>query len=352
MSQIAGRLRVLVVDDSATQRHVLSRLLSADPGIDVIGWAGTGADAVRAVASLRPDVVTLDDRMPLMSGLEAAREIMRQTPTPIVMISAASGDDARRLADQALSVGVLAVQGKRALSSGEPRAVAELVRLIKSMAEVRVVRRRREPTPGFEAPHSPSVGGGAELVAIGASTGGPQAVREILRHLPDSFPLTMVLVQHTTAGTSNTLVEWLGSASRMPVRVADQGQRLHGPGLYVAPTGRHLVVSGRRVSLEEGPPVSLHCPSATTLFRSVAAAYGPRAIGVLLTGMGDDGALGLAELKSAGALTIAQDEASSIVFGMPAEAIRLGAVTHVLPPQNIASVLLEQVGINKVTRWT
>jgi two-component system chemotaxis response regulator CheB len=345
----AGRLRVLVVDDSSVQRQVLSGLLTQDPGIEVIGWASTGAEAIRAVAQLRPDVVTLDDRMPMMSGLEAARQIMRDTPTPIVMISAASGDDARRLADEALAVGVLAVQGKRALSSAEPRAVAELVRLIKSMAEVRVVRRRRDPQSAVGLPVVPANGmhGTAtpEIVAIGASTGGPQTVREILSLFPETFKLPIVLVQHTTAGTANTLVEWLAGAARAPVRVAEDGQVIEGPGVYVAPTGRHLIVRGRRLGLEQGPPVSLHCPSATVLFRSVAAAYGPRAVGVLLTGMGDDGALGLAEMKAAGGLTIAQDESSSIVFGMPAEAIQLGAATHILPPRKIATVLLEQVGV-------
>jgi len=343
----SSRLRVLVVDDSSSQRQILCRVLDADPSIDVIGWASTGAEAIRAVARLRPDVVTLDDRMPLMSGLDAARQIMRDTPTPIVMISAASGDDARRLADEALAVGVLAVQGKRALSSAEPRAVEQLVRLIKSMAAVRVVRRRRDPDTAADAPvasingvHGPT---SPEIVAIGASTGGPQTIREILSYLPGNFGLPIVVVQHTTAGTANTLVEWLASAAHMPVRVAEEGQAMDRPGVYVAPTGRHLVVKGRRLGLEQGPPVSLHCPSATMLFRSVAAAYGPRAVGVLLTGMGDDGALGLAELKAAGGLTIAQDESSSIVFGMPAEAIRLGAAAHILPPSKIATVLLEQV---------
>lgn len=342
----AARLRVLVVDDSLVQRQVLSRVLGSDPGIEVIGWASTGADAVRAVAHLRPDVVTLDDRMPLMSGLDAARQIMRDTPTPIVMISAATGEDARRLADEALRVGVLAVQGKRALASGEPRAVTELVRLIKGMAEVRVVRRRRDPprSNGLAFANAPEpVAGTPEIVAIGASTGGPQTVREILSHLPATFPLPIALVQHTTAGASSTLIDWLGSATRLPVQVAGDGQTLDGRGVYVAPAGHHLVVRGRRLGLEVGPPVSLHCPSATTLFRSVAAAFGGRSIGVLLTGMGDDGAIGLAELKAAGSLTIAQDEASSIVFGMPAEAIRLGAALHILPPRKIASVLAEQV---------
>jgi len=353
----ASALRVLVVDDSPVQRQILSTLLSQDPAIEVIGWAATGAEAVRAVARLRPDVVTLDDRMPLMSGLDAAREIMRETPTPIVMVSAASGDDARRLADEALAVGVLAVQGKRALSSGEPRAVADLVRLIKSMAEVRVVRRRRDPSHAPEVPQLqtlvPARGARAEIVAIGASTGGPQTVREILGYLPGNFPLPILLVQHTTAGTSNTLVEWLATASSLPVRVACEGQTLDAAGVYVAPTGRHLVVKGRRLALDDSPPVSLHCPSVTTLFKSVAAAYGPRSIGVLLTGMGDDGALGLADLKRAGGLTIAQDESTSIVFGMPAEAIRLGAASHILPPRKIASVLIEQVSArHQGSTWT
>jgi two-component system, chemotaxis family, protein-glutamate methylesterase/glutaminase len=343
------RLRVLVVDDSPVQRQILSRLLSNESDIEVIGWAGTGAEAVRAVASLRPDVVTLDDRMPTMSGLEAARQIMHENPTPIVMVSAAGGDDARRLADEAFAAGVMAVQGKRALSSGEPRAVAELVRLIKSMATVRVVRQRRDPPSAQTLSQLPcldsEVGSGTpEIVAIGASTGGPQTVREILAQLPAHFPLPVLVVQHTTAGTSNTLVDWLASAARVPVQLAASDQSLDRPGVYVAPTGRHLMVKGRHLALEAGPPVSLHCPSATKLFRSVAAAYGRRAIGVLLTGMGDDGALGLAELKAAGGLTIAQDERSSIVFGMPAEAIRLGAATHILPPDRIAEMLMEQVG--------
>jgi two-component system, chemotaxis family, protein-glutamate methylesterase/glutaminase len=334
---------VLIVDDSSVQRQILARLLATDPQIEVAGTASNGFEAVRAVARLRPDVVTLDDRMPVMGGLEAARQIMSETPTPIVMISAANGEDARRLSQEALAVGVLSVQGKRALSSSEPRAVSELVRLIKGMAEVRVVRRRRVPVNGeavvVERPGTP------EVVAIGASTGGPQTLRQILCRLAADFPLPIVVVQHTTAGSSSTLVDWLGSTAGMPVCVAEDGQPLEGPGVYIAPTGRHLVVRGRRLALLEAPPVSLHCPSVTMLFRSVAAAYAKRSIGVLLTGMGDDGATGLLELRATGALTIAQDEHSSIVFGMPAEAIRLGAAEHILPPDKIAEVLLEQAAL-------
>ena len=157
-----------------------------------------------------------------------------------------------------------------------------------------------------------------------------------------AFPLPVVVVQHTTAGYSSTLVEWLGGAARLPVRVAHDGDPLDRPGVYIAPSTRHMLVQGRHLVLQDAPPVSLHCPSATVLFRSVAASYGSRAIGVLLTGMGDDGAAGLLEMKQAGALTIAQDEASSVVFGMPAEAIRIGAADHILAPDGIARLLLQQ----------
>jgi two-component system, chemotaxis family, protein-glutamate methylesterase/glutaminase len=344
------RLRVLVVDDSAVQRQLLARLLTQDDSIELAGSASNGAEAVRAVARLKPDVVTLDDRMPVMSGLDAARQIMRETPTPIVMISAATGDDARQLADTALAAGVLAVQGKRALSSAEPGAVQELVRLIKGMAEVRVVRRRREPVVQADTPSAgspPSARTAPEIVAIGASTGGPQALREILSQLPDSFGLPIVVVQHTTVGYSNTLVDWLTGATSLPVHVAADGQALDRGAVYVAPTGLHLVVLGRRLALLNTPAVSMHCPSATMLFTSVAQTYGARGIGVLLTGMGDDGAAGLLEMRQAGALTIAQDEASSVVFGMPAEAIRTGAAHYVLPPRRIASLLIEQAAAKR-----
>jgi len=314
-------LRVLVVDDSLVERQILSRVLTRDPDIELAGYASE-REAVRAAARLRPDVVTIDHR-----GLEVARRIMREAPTPIVMVSDATGDAQRQLADEAYHIGVLSVHGKH-----NP---AELVRVVKSMAQVRLVRRRRTPSsPRVElTPATP------EIVAIGASTGGPQAVREILRGLPSGFGLPIVVVQHTTAGSAQSLVEWLQSAASMPVSVAEDGRTL-AAGVYVAPPGRHLVTRGRRMVLHDSEPVSLHCPSATVLFGSVAEAFGQRAVGVLLTGMGDDGATGLLELKRAGGLTIAQDEASSTVFGMPAEAIRLGAAHHVLPPRRIAQLLL------------
>jgi two-component system, chemotaxis family, protein-glutamate methylesterase/glutaminase len=190
-----------------------------------------------------------------------------------------------------------------------------------------------------------------EIVAIGASTGGPQALYEILGRLPASFPLPVVVVQHTTLGYSSTLVDWLTRGAQLPVRAAEHCQPLE-RGVYIAPAGQHMVIQGRRIALVDAPPVSLHRPSATLLFRSVAASYSAAAIGVLLTGMGDDGAAGLLDMKRCGALTLAQDECSSVVFGMPAEAIRIGAADQVLSPEGIAAALVEQAAIYGGGAWT
>jgi two-component system chemotaxis response regulator CheB len=336
-------IRVLVVDDSSTQRAMLIHLLQQDPDIDVAGWAATGVEALRAVERLQPDVITLDDRMPGMSGLDTARRVMHEWPTPIVMVSAA----AAQVTDAAIAAGVVAVHDKRALAGTDPSAPNALIRAIKSMASVRVVRQRREASTSLSnsgAPILPTSAqlrtGTPEIVAIGASTGGPQVVREILSRLPASFPLPIVVVQHTTAGYSKNLVDWLDASSPLRVKVAEDGEPLGKSAVYVAPTQQHLVVRGRHLALLDAAPVSLHRPSVTVLFKSVAAAYGARGIGVLLTGMGDDGAAGLADMRCTGATTIAQDEQTSVVFGMPAEAIRLGAVEHVLPPTRIPGLLM------------
>jgi two-component system chemotaxis response regulator CheB len=343
MSEAVRRVRVLVADASASQRAMLSRLLGQDPVIEVVGWAASGAGTLRAVARLKPDIVTLDAHMPGMDGLETARHIMRDTPTPIVMLSSSSGEDARAFEDAALAVGVLAVQDKRALVAGHSTAAAELMRSIKGMASVRLVRRRRDLVAGVEVRDRRTTGSPntPEIVAIGASTGGPQVLREIISGLPASYPLPVLVVQHTTSGTASNLVDWLQFGSRLPVHVAQDGAPLGGSGVYLAPSDRHLVVQARHMTLLDAPPVSLHRPSATVLFQSVAAAFGGRSIGILLTGMGDDGAAGLIEMKQAGSVTIAQDERTSVVFGMPGEAIRLGAADHVLVPGEIVALLIE-----------
>lgn len=340
MSAIGSRparhpIRVLVVDDSAAQRAMLIALLESDPELEVVGWATDGAEAVRATARLRPNVVAMDLRMPGMGGLEAARRIMSETPAPIVLVTETVTSREQQVTADMVSAGVLAVVAKPRPGLDSGRSSRALLRTIKTMAAVKIVRRmgatsRIQPRSNARRPR---------LVAIAASTGGPQALHRILPALPANFGVPIMVVQHIASGFEGGLIDWLGPLCAVPIGLAVAGQRLTAPGIYVAPSGCHLGVRGGVVTLTDEAPIAGHRPSATMLFQSVACEYGPDAVGVLLTGMGDDGAAGLRDLKHNGGLVVAQDEASSTVFGMPAAAIELGIVDHVLPPERIASLL-------------
>jgi two-component system chemotaxis response regulator CheB len=335
MSDTTERIRVLVVDDSASQRGWLMALLENDPQLEIAGWAAEGAAAVRATARLRPDVITMDLHMPGMDGLEATRQIMHATPTPIVLVTADASRD-QRLVTEALNAGVLAVEVK---PTGQSESARELLETVKGMARIRVLRRTAPAVPVVPVRSLNLPRRRLELVAIGASTGGPQALHELLTRLPESFPLSVVVVQHMSAGFVPSLVDWLAPQCALPVHVAVAGRSLDIPSIHIAPTGQHLVIQHGRLQLTYAPPVGSHRPSVTTLFSSVAREYGGAAIGVLLSGMGDDGAYGLRDLKQAGAVTVAQDAATCVVFGMPAAAIRLGVVDYTLPPAQIGSLL-------------
>ena len=347
---MSPRVAVLVVDDSASQRGALIALLNADPELIVVGWAANGADAVRATALLKPDVIAMDLRMPGMDGLEATRLILRETPTPIVLVSANASSSAREyqlLAVQALDAGVLAVLSKPDPGPAGRVAAQELCRTLKNMAHVHVLRRwtdeRLHPVTGTPIPTNvPWSALALEVVAIGASTGGPKVLREILVNLPNDFGPPVLVVQHIDVGFDRGLVDWLGQHCGLPVKIAVNGQALNRPGVWIAPSGGHMGVSRRTLALVDGEPISLHRPSITHLFQSVAREYRGAATCVLLTGMGDDGAVGLRDVKRAGGTTIAQDEATSVVFAMPSAAIRLGVVDFVVPPPAIAPILLQR----------
>jgi two-component system chemotaxis response regulator CheB len=360
---LANVLRVLIVDDSALQRTVLAALLATDPAITIVGQAADGLEALRLAASLLPDVITIDLRMPGLDGIATTRRIMAETPTPVVMVAAGISPEDRRLAGEALDAGVLAIVPKPTPGPRGATAAAELIATVKRMAEVRVIRRRvpgrgatgqlaspvprpplRSTAPLGDRPPAISPAQPPAIVAIGSSTGGPQALQTILTRLPATFRPPVVIVQHIAAGFAESVVDWLGPQCALPFRLATARMALDGPGIYLAPTGHHLAVQGQTLLLTDEPPVRGHRPSATILFRSVAASYGARAVGVLLTGMGDDGAAGLAEMKRLGATTVAQDEASSVVFGMPAAAIALGVVDHILPPSEIPALLIRLAG--------
>jgi two-component system, chemotaxis family, protein-glutamate methylesterase/glutaminase len=343
-------LRVLVVDDSEVARRLLTGVLGRDGGLQVVGEASSGAEALRLAARLRPDVITMDVQMPGMDGLEATRRIMEQHPAPIVVVS--GGHDPADLAHsvRALDAGALAALRKPRgpADPGFAAEAAELVGTVKLMAEVKVFRRRPAnaatgaPGPG-PASNGPPNGTPsarrhpAELVAVSASTGGPTALATILRGLPAATPVPVLVVQHITPGFDAALATWLDETTPLPVRLAADGQRPRPGEVVIAPADAHLGLSGDRVELLTGPPLNGHRPSATHLFASVARALGPRAVGVVLTGMGSDGAAGLLELRRAGGTVLAQDEASCVVPGMPAAAVAAGAVDQVVPLGELAA---------------
>lgn len=335
-------IRVLVVDDSKTMRELIGIVLESDPGLHVIGKAGNGEEAIRLCDYLQPDVITMDIRMPLMNGYEAIQHIMAEFPCPIVVCTTTMSDKEMNISFMAIEAGALAVIGKPSGLPGEDLAADELIATVKAMADVKVIRRRRwlkkdqqpvrlSPQPGID--HAVDT----QLVAIGASTGGPPAIQKILCGLGYALPVPILVVQHITPGFVVGLARWLNETTPSLVAVAQEGEYLEPGRVYLAPDSHHMEITvSNLVALKSTKAVNRHRPSITITFESVARVMADRAVGVLLTGMGEDGARGLETMIKAGAYTIAQDEASSIVFGMPKVAIELRAVTEVLPLDQIA----------------
>jgi len=343
-------IRVLVVEDSPAVQEFLVHILTSDPAIHVIGTAGNGEEALGAVAERKPDLITMDMHMPKMNGLEATRRIMESHPTPVVIVSGSSSGREVTTPFRAMEAGALAFVN-RPKGMGHPdheTTARDLVQTVKLMAEVKVVRRwphpRREgngtpvrsPMLLIDTQEPPDI----KLIAIGASTGGPLVLQTILSGLPKDYSVPVVIVQHMAAGFIRGFVDWLAPTSALPIRVAVQGEEIHPGHAYVAPDGVQMKVErGGRLFLTEDEPENGHRPSVGYLFRSVAKTYGANAAGVLLTGMGNDGAEGLGQMRETGAITIAQDKESSVVHGMPGEAVRLDAATYVLSPNRIVAAL-------------
>lgn len=330
----AARLRVLVVDDSTTSRSLLAGLLNESPHLEVIGEASSGPQAVRMTARLRPDVITMDIHMPFMDGYETTRRIMEETPLPIVIVSADHHTENVAKSFRALEAGALAVfpkPGTGPATDFDSRA-AELVEAVRLMAGVKVIRRHSRPRRRREIEPPSKVPRIAEVVAIGASTGGPAALAQLLARLPADFAAPILVVQHLARGFEAGLTAWLDGVSPLAVRLAEDGDELVPGRVLIAPHDVHLGVSrGRRVVLEESDPIGRHRPSATHLFRSVGDAFGSGSLGVILTGMGDDGVAGLGNLRRAGGHVLAQDKSSCVVYGMPGAAVAAGVVDEVVP---------------------
>ena len=349
MSSTENKLvRVLVVEDSSIIMEFLIHVLNSDPRIRVVGTAINGEEALAAVQRIKPDVITMDIHMPRVNGFDATRSIMETCPTPVVIVSGSTSINEVATNFRAIEAGALAVVA-RPIGIGHPMhesTAQELVATVKLMSEVKVVKRwprlarTAAPIPAQE--NEPILPGAhsAKVVAIGASTGGPLALQTIFANLPKDFPLPVLLVQHLSPGFAQGFVEWLSNSTGFPIRVAAQGEPLLAGQAYLAPDDFHMGLrGGNHILLAKGDRENGMRPSASFLFRSVKEALGPDSIGVLLTGMGIDGAQELKELKDAGAFTIAQDEESSVVHGMPGEAIKIGASKLVLPPEGIAKAL-------------
>ena len=333
-------IRVLVVDDSATMRGLITAALRRDPNIEVVGTAGDPIEARAAIKALNPDVITLDIEMPNMNGLDFLEKIMRLRPMPVVMMSTLtqSGADATL---QALEIGAFDCVAKPVNVINGAEAYAELTQKVK-LASKSVVRARSTAAP---APRRTGYRTGGSVVAIGSSTGGVEALLSIISRFPEGCPPTVV-TQHMPATFTKSFAARLDRACGARVEEAYDGAPLEAGRIYIAPGGgAHLEVvraGGLRCRLREGDPVSGHRPSVDVLFQSVAESVGAPALGVILTGMGRDGAQGLLAMRASGAHTLGQDESTCVVYGMPRVAYELGAVERQLPLSALGEAILDQ----------
>ncbi len=348
-------IRIVVIDDSPTVRDMLSAILASAPGMQIVGTGVNGEEALSLVNRLKPDVVTMDIRMPKMNGLEATRRIMRDMPTRIVIVADNMMHAATDLTFEALKAGALTVVRKPGLHDAE--TCDKVVQAVRLMADVPVVHHWARVEGGWQQaegriadqkaaiPESHSKirtpKSEIKMIGIASSTGGPAALSTVLRVLPADFPFPILVVQHVTPGFAVGLAEWLDTQTRLSVSVAGQGAVPRPGTVLIAPDDYHMQVDMRgTVELIKEPPYKGLRPSANYLFASLARAFGSRAIGIVLTGMGNDGIDGLEALHLTGGLTLAQDQPSCVVYGMPREAIARGAVDQVLSLDQIALALV------------
>ncbi len=340
-------INILIVDDSPTETAILKCLFQSEADMHIVGCARNGREAIEMANQLKPDIITMDIHMPFMDGLEAIKIIMAQCPTPIVVISSKINDTELNISFHALESGALSVLAKpQNLNSAESyESNHVIVQTIRNMAGIKVVRRR---LPAKQNNSKPSVApkliqGQFEIVAIGTSVGGPQALKKILIDLPASFPVPIVIVQHMAPGFISGFAQWLDTHIALHVKCAEDFEILNAGTVYFAPDQHHLAlrrINGKLAAhLHQADPISGFRPSATALLESTAKMAGEKAVGILLTGMGSDGAQGLLTLKQMKGLTLIQDKNSAVVFGMPGVAQALGAVEKVVELEHFAEYL-------------
>jgi two-component system chemotaxis response regulator CheB len=353
------KIRVIVVDDSPTVRSLLASLL-ADAGMDVLATGNDGADAVRLVKELKPDVITMDIRMPNMDGFEATRYIMREQPTPIVIVTGSMRYQDVELTFQAMRAGALAVVNKPGLA--DPQTCEKVIQTVQNMAGVHVIHHwgntqdiaqkakislDKQISRLVDISRYPEI----KVIGIASSTGGPSALAAVLGDLPANYPLPVLVVQHVSPGFTSGLAEWLGSVTKMQVDIATHGDRLKPGAVTIAPDDYHLQANQRgEIELSHSPVYKGLRPSANPLFESLAQHYGKKSVGIILTGMGDDGANGMEALHQAGGLTIAQTKESCVVYGMPHEAVIRNAIDAQMNLEEIA-LFLKRIGEAKINAF-
>ncbi len=337
------KIRVLIVDDSPLVQEIFSTELSRDPQIEIVGTAPDPYEARDKIVHLQPDVVTLDIEMPRMDGITFLKKLMRFYPIPVIIVSSLAPEGGE-MALQALEIGAVEVMCKPKSDYWIGDMSVELIDKIKAAAQVDVTKKH---LPSFTVSGRPRLQpqkiSSEKMVAIGASTGGVQALQQILTELPQNSP-PIVIVQHMPEHFTRSFANRLNEICAINVKEAEDGEPIHSGKALIAPGNHHLILYHSRndynVQLKQGPLVSRHRPSVDVMFQSFAREIGANAIGVILTGMGRDGSKGMKAMKEKGAKTIAQDESTSIVFGMPKEAIQLNAVDFVLPLEKIAHKIL------------
>ncbi len=335
-------IRVLIADDSELTRVVLHDLLSEDAEIEIICEVGDGRAAVEKTAELRPDLVIMDVMMPIMDGIEAVAEIMAKTPTPILMLSANTDPQSSRSAFSAIRMGALDVLEKPSgvVTEAFTQIAARLISKVKSLSRIKVIHHYRKQKHQVVEARTPDVSSKKQILAIGASTGGPKAVLQLLQGLPKNLPAAVLIVQHIADGFAPGFADWLDRETALPVRIAEDGQLLQKGQVVVAPTNFHMTIKANKVALIDAAPLNNCRPAVDALYQSLLQeGLAPETVAVLLTGMGSDGASGMQGIHMKGAYTIAQDANSCAVYGMPRAAIERQAVIEVLPLDQIAAAV-------------
>ena len=345
---MAKKIKVLIIDDSAMVRKVLSKELSKDPGIEVVGTAPDPYIGRDKIVFLEPDVVILDIEMPKMDGLTFLEKLMHYYPLPVIIVSSLAKEGCE-VALRALELGAVEVMAKPGAAYTVQDLSEQLIEKVKAVATIERFDQllpKSRPITKATVHHRPFFKTTDKIVAIGASTGGTEAIKEVLAGLPAEIP-PILIVQHMPEHFTRAFAERLDQLCKFEVKEAEDGELASPDKVLIAPGNRHMVLkrSGARyyVEIKKGPLVYHQRPSVEVLFTSVAQAAGPNAVGVIMTGMGKDGANGLLEMRNAGAFTVAQDEKSSVVYGMPKEAAALGAAVKIAPLEKIPQLIIESV---------